>query len=178
MDKRTIAFDACDLAGGFATASNVISDIAGTPIDITNLDALFDVITEYGNGLRIIVKNAEHLTADARRMFDDALANSDGLEVVLECAGPSGVSAEKMAGAGMRRDVRMKVKVPPEDKKRKGRIDAISDVPRYPLGLKILASALGLLFVWLLITWAIWSMRTVVIPRVHGRSPGPSSVEQ
>ena len=103
MDKRTIAFDACDLAGGFATASKVISDIAGTSIDITNLDALFDVITEYGNGLRIIVKNAEHLTADARRMFDDALANSDGLEVVLECAGPSGVSAEKMEGAGTRR---------------------------------------------------------------------------
>ena len=68
----------------------------------------------------------------------------------------------------------MKVKVPPEDKdkKRKERIDAISDVPGYPLWLKILASALGLLFVWLLITWAIWSMRTVVIPRVQGRSPG------
>ena len=27
-------------------------------------------------------------------------------------------------------------------------------------------------FVWLFITWAIWAMQTVVIPRVQGRSPG------
>lgn len=179
MDKRTITFDACDIASGFATASDIISDIVETPIDITNLDALFDVITEYGNRLRIVVKNAEHLTADARRMFDDALGNSDGLEVVFE---RSGGSVERRSGAPAGNDGlgRMKVKVPHEDKdkKRKERIDAISDVPGYPLWLKILASALGLLFVWLLITWAIWSMQTVVIPRVQGRSPGQGSVRQ
>ena len=55
---------------------------------------------------------------------------------------------------------------------RQGRLKRLLDVPKYPLWLKILAFALGLLFVWLFINWAIWAMRTVVIPRLQGRSPG------
>ena len=55
---------------------------------------------------------------------------------------------------------------------RQTRLTRLLEVPKFPLWLKILASGLGLLFVWLFITWAIWAMQTVVIPRVHGRSPG------
>ena len=69
----------------------------------------------------------------------------------------------------------MKVKkASPENRngERQGRLKRLLDVPKYPLWLKILAFALGLLFVWLFITWAIWAMETVVIPRVQGRSPG------
>ena len=84
MGKRTITIDADDVKGGFDIAEKVFQDIAGHAIDIRNLDALFDAITEYGNGLRIVVKHAERLSPDARRMLDDALANSTGLEIVFE----------------------------------------------------------------------------------------------
>ena len=46
------------------------------------------------------------------------------------------------------------------------------EVPKFPLWLKIIAFVLGFLFIYLFITWAIWAMQTVVIPRVQGRSPG------
>ena len=69
----------------------------------------------------------------------------------------------------------MKVKkASPGDRngERQGRLTRLLDVPRYPLWLKILAFALGVFFVWLFINWAIWAMRTVVIPRLQDRSPG------
>lgn len=55
---------------------------------------------------------------------------------------------------------------------RQTRLTRPLEIPKYPLWLKILAFALGFLFVWLFITWAIWAMETVVMPRVQGRSPG------
>ena len=48
------------------------------------------------------------------------------------------------------------------------RLRQLLDVPKYPLWLKILAFAVGLLFVMMLIWWAIWSMQTVVIPDIMG----------
>ena len=75
----------------------------------------------------------------------------------------------------------MKVKkASPENRngERQGRLTRLLDVPKYPLWLKILAFALGLLFVWLFITWAIWAMETVVIPRLQGRSPGQVTQSQ
>ena len=55
---------------------------------------------------------------------------------------------------------------------RQTRLTRLLEVPKYPLWLKILACMLGFLFVWLFITWAIWAMQTVVIPRVQGCFPG------
>ena len=55
---------------------------------------------------------------------------------------------------------------------RQARVMRLLDIPKYPLWLKILAFALGLLFICMFIAWAIWAMETVVIPRLMGRSPG------
>lgn len=51
------------------------------------------------------------------------------------------------------------------DRKRHAQLKQLADVPRTPLWLKILAFAMILFFAYLLVTWAIWSMQTVVIPR-------------
>ena len=47
------------------------------------------------------------------------------------------------------------------------RLDKLRRVPKFPLWLKILAWLGGFLFVWLFVTWAIWAMQTVVIPRLQ-----------
>ena len=88
-----------------------------------------------------------------------------------------GLDCEKCEAriATVNQDESMKVKktLPEkENAERQTRLTRLLEVPKFPLWLKILASGLGLLFVWLFITWAIWAMQTVVIPRVHGRSPG------
>ena len=73
--------DAADLAGAYGIVSGVLRDISGTPVEIRNLDALYDAITEYGGRLRLVVRNAGKLPSGARRMLDDALAKSPGLEI-------------------------------------------------------------------------------------------------
>ena len=57
-------------------------------------------------------------------------------------------------------------------KERDERLRRLMEVPKFPLWLKIVACALGFLFIYLFVTWAIWAMQTVVVPRVQGRSPG------
>ena len=84
MDKRTIILDANDISTGFDLATKISNDIFGLNINLGNIDALFDSIFDYVNGMRIVVKNAEKLPSDARKVLDDALENSTGLEVLFE----------------------------------------------------------------------------------------------
>ncbi len=84
MDKRTIILDANDISTGFDLATKISNDIFGLNINLGNIDALFDSISDYFNGMRIVVNNAEKLPSDARRVLDDALENSTGLEVLFE----------------------------------------------------------------------------------------------
>ena len=83
-DKRTITVDANDIAGGFGIFEKILDDATEVKFKFSNLSGLFDSVFSWRNGLRIVVKNAENLSSDARKMLDDALANSTGLEVVLE----------------------------------------------------------------------------------------------
>ena len=94
MDKRTIIFDARDIAGSLNAAETILREAFGNDIAIGNLDAFYDVVTEYGGGLRIVVRNAEKLSADARRMFDDAVRNCPGLEIVFEKSEGDGVAGK------------------------------------------------------------------------------------
>ncbi len=94
--RRTVSIDANDIAGSFGAASRFFTELSGTPIEIRNLDAFFDVATEYCNGLRIVVSNAGNLTPDARRMLDGALANSTGLKIDFR-RGDGGVEHRKGA---------------------------------------------------------------------------------
>ena len=52
------------------------------------------------------------------------------------------------------------------------RLEKLMKVPRWPLWLRVIFLFLGLFFVLLFIRWAIWSMETVVIPRLEGRPVG------
>lgn len=84
MDKRIIIIDANDIATGCDLATKIFNDIFVKTIDLGNLDAFFDSILDCGNGIRVIVKNAEKLPSDARKVLDNALEKSTGLEVFLE----------------------------------------------------------------------------------------------
>lgn len=81
---RTLTLDANDIANGCDLAEKISNDICGQKINLGDLDALFDRIFDLSGGLRIIVKNAGKLSKDARNVFDDALARSTGLEVVMD----------------------------------------------------------------------------------------------
>ena len=83
-DKRTITIDANDTSDGFGVCAKILDDATEVKFSISNFTALFDSVFSWRNGLRIVVKNAESLASDARKMLDDALDNSTGLEVVLE----------------------------------------------------------------------------------------------
>ena len=97
MDKRTIILDANDISTGFDLATKISNDIFGLNINLGNIDALFDSIFDYVNGMRIVVKNAEKLPSDARKVLDDALENSTGLEVLFEY-GDGSIKRQSSAG--------------------------------------------------------------------------------
>lgn len=97
MGRRTIVFDAVNMDGGFASIAAMIREASGEQVEIRNLDALFDAITEYSHGFRIIVKNSARMSADARRMFEDAMQDSPELEVVFE-NGDEGMKPNKPNG--------------------------------------------------------------------------------
>ena len=59
--------------------------------DGENLDALYDVLTEYGNGWHIILLNTDDVDDDVRRyvddmvgVFEDASAVADDMSVEIE----------------------------------------------------------------------------------------------
>lgn len=163
MDKRTITIDACDMPGSCRIAEMFFENISGEKLSLGNLDALFDSITEFGNGMCIIVKNAEHLTPDARRMLDDALANSTGLEIVFES---SDGNVERRSSAPAGKATRIKRPPPGKVWKTKARALAIANVPKRPLWLKIVFWVVGLFFAFLFFLWAYWALRGVIIPRL------------
>lgn len=84
MPKQVLIIDANDMEGSFASASDFFSTALKTPIVITNLDAFYDVATEYSRELCITVENASRLAPAARRMLNDALTNNDRLEIIYE----------------------------------------------------------------------------------------------
>jgi len=58
---------------------------------------------------------------------------------------------------------------PADEARKRERLTALTTVQKMPLWLKIIAAFLGVLFLWLFLTWCIWAMQDVVIPRVWGR---------
>lgn len=49
-----------------------------------NYDALFDFLTEYGSGLKVVFKNAKRAAATLRRVCADAAEETPGLEISFE----------------------------------------------------------------------------------------------
>ena len=49
-----------------------------------NLDAFYDVLTEYGADWRIVFRNAGRAAASLKAVCRDAVAETPGLEVVFE----------------------------------------------------------------------------------------------
>lgn len=48
-----------------------------------NLDAMYDVLTEYGGGWRIEFRNSAHAPETFRRVCMDAAADTPGLEIIF-----------------------------------------------------------------------------------------------
>ena len=48
-----------------------------------NLDALYDFLTEYGTQMRIVFENAGAVPASFKRVCDDAMSDTPGLEIVF-----------------------------------------------------------------------------------------------
>ena len=48
-----------------------------------NLDALYDFLTEYGSGMRIVFEHSKGAPAALKRLCTDASAETPGLEVVF-----------------------------------------------------------------------------------------------
>ncbi len=48
-----------------------------------NLDALYDFLTEYGPGLKIVFERSKGAPASLRKLCADAMAETPGLEVVF-----------------------------------------------------------------------------------------------
>ena len=76
-----------DLKG--ATDAGAIQDALAANLPLPsdygrNLDAFYDVLTEYGTGWRIIFRNAGRAAAPLRGVCRDAAVETPGLEVVFE----------------------------------------------------------------------------------------------
>lgn len=50
---------------------------------VSNLDALHDVLAEYGAGWRVVVRRAAKMDGDARRMLEDASKEVPGFTVAF-----------------------------------------------------------------------------------------------
>lgn len=60
----------------------------GGRVPVSNYDGLFDVLTEFGAEVRLVVDNAQNLDETAKRVFQDAARSTPGLEIVLNGASP------------------------------------------------------------------------------------------
>ena len=67
----------CALQRRFAAALPVPQDYG------RNLDAMYDVLTEYGSEWRIEFKNSAHVPELFRQVCMDAAADTPGLEIVF-----------------------------------------------------------------------------------------------
>ena len=81
--KKTFVVDlegksrSCALQRRFAAAVPVPPDYG------RNLDAMYDVLTEYGGGWRIEFRNSAHAPETFRRVCMDAVADTPGLEIIF-----------------------------------------------------------------------------------------------
>lgn len=76
-----------DLKG--ATDAGAIQDALAANLPLPqgygrNLDAFYDVLTEYGADWRIVFRNAGRAATSLRAVCRDAVAETPGLEVVFE----------------------------------------------------------------------------------------------
>ena len=76
-----------DLKG--ATDAGAIQDALAANLPLPqgygrNLDAFYDVMTEYGADWRIVFRNAGRAAAPLRAVCRDAVAETPGLEIVFE----------------------------------------------------------------------------------------------
>ena len=91
--KREIRIDAG--TGGKTGMLQAVEDAifgggAGTAgrVPVSNYDGLYDVLTEFGSGIRLVVDNAQDLDETAKAVLRDAAGSTPGLEIVLNEATP------------------------------------------------------------------------------------------
>ena len=68
-----------------------------------NLDAFYDVLTEFGGNWRIVFRNADSVCQAFRDLCADAMAETEGLEIVFLNAGER---PRRPRGAGQRSKVK------------------------------------------------------------------------
>lgn len=85
--QHKITIDANDISSGSDLISKISSGFFGGKVDFGDLDSLFNQIKDMDNGICIIIKNAGKLTKAVRKVVEDAVARSTGLEVVLDYGG-------------------------------------------------------------------------------------------
>ena len=82
--KHEFAIDLKDVADAGALQDALAANLPLPPDYGRNLDALYDVLTEYGTNWRIVFQNVGRAVASLRAVCRDAVAGTPGLEVVFE----------------------------------------------------------------------------------------------
>ena len=82
--KHEFAIDLKDVADAGALQDALAANLPLPPDYGCNLDAFYDVLTEYGSDWRIVFRNAGKVSALLRAVCRDAVAETPGLEIVFE----------------------------------------------------------------------------------------------
>ena len=108
--KSAFTIDLCGASSNEEIHRRIAKALPLPPEYGHNLDALYDVLTEYGGSWRIEFKNAGCLGEGFRAVFKDAIADTPGLEIVFDSEGASTKNLTAARGLGRRLVKRAKSK--------------------------------------------------------------------
>ena len=82
--KHEFVIDLTGVADIGALQDALVANLPLPPEYGRNLDAFYDVLTEYGTDWRIVFRNAGRVATPLKAVCRDAVAETPGLEVVFE----------------------------------------------------------------------------------------------